>query len=98
MGRVLEKGAISVRIEKMVEFGRVPGKARIRPSIGKLLGRVQEKSPISVRIEKWLNPGEYREKLEFVRVSKNSSDEYRKRVQSVCVPKNCRIRVRNGKR
>ena len=57
MGRVLEKGAISVRIEKMVEFGRVPGKARIRPSIGKLLGRVQEKSPISVRIEKWLNPG-----------------------------------------
>ena len=69
-----------------------------KPSIGKLFGRVPEKSPISVRIEKWLNPGEYREKLEFVRVSKNSSDEYRKRVQSVCVPKNCRIRVRNGKR
>ena len=98
MARVPEKGAISVRTEKMVEFGRVPRKARIRPSIGKLFGRVPEKSPISVRIEKWLNPGEYREKLEFVRVSKNSSDEYRKRVQSVCVPKNCRIRVRNGKR
>ena len=98
MGRVPEKGAISVRTEKMVEFGRVPRKARIRPSIGKLFGRVPEESPISVRIEKWLNPGEYREKLEFVRVSKNCSDEYRKRVQSMSLPKNCRIRVRTGKR
>ena len=98
MWRVPEKGAISVRTEKMVEFGRVPRKARIRPSIGILFGRVMEKSPISVRIEKLLNQGEYREKLEFVRVTKNSSVEYRKWVQSVCVPKNCRIRVRNGKR
>ena len=70
MGRVPEKGAISVRTEKMVEFGQVPRKARIRPSIGKLFGRVPKKSPISVRIEKWLNPGEYQEKLEFVRVLK----------------------------
>ena len=85
MGRVPEKGAISVRTEKMVEFGQVPRKEGIRPSIGKLFGRVPEKSPISVRIEKWLNPGEYWEKLEFVGVSKNCSDEYRKRVQiSVC--------------
>ena len=82
----------------MVELGRVPRKARIRPSIAQLFGRVPEQSPFRVRYEKWLNPGEYREKLEFVRLSKNSSDEYRKRVQSVCVSKNCRIRVRNGKR
>ena len=82
----------------MVESGSVPKKGRIREIIEKLMGRVPEQSPISVRIEKWLNPGEYREKQEFVRVSKNSSDGYRKRVQSVCVPKNFRIRVRNGKR
>ena len=81
MGRVPEKGAISVRTEKMVEFGRVPPKARIRPSIGKLFGRVPEQSPISVRIEKWLNPGEYREKLESVRVPKNSPDDYLTRVE-----------------
>ena len=43
MGRVPEKGAISVRTEKMVEFRRVPRKARIRPSIGKHFGRVPEK-------------------------------------------------------
>ena len=43
IGRVPEKGAISVRTEKMVEFGRVPRKARIRPSIEKLFGRVPEK-------------------------------------------------------
>ena len=36
MGRVPEKGAISVRTEKMVEFRRVSGKGRIRASIEKL--------------------------------------------------------------
>ena len=102
MGRVSEKGAISVRTEKMVEFGRVPRKARIRPSIGKLFVRVPEKSPISVRIEKWLNPGEYREKLEFVRVSKivrTSTGKgfnqyvYRKIVESGFVTEKGRIRA-----
>ena len=66
---------------KIVESGFVTEKGRIRASIEKLLGRVPEDGAISVRTEKWSNSGEYREKLEFVRVSKNCSDEYRKRVQ-----------------
>ena len=83
MGRVPEKGAISVRSEKMVEFGRVPRKARIRPSIAQLFGRVPEQSPFRVRYEKWLNPGEYREKVESVTLLKSCPDEFRKRVESV---------------
>ena len=49
-------------------------------------------------IEKWQNPGEYREKEEYVRMSKNCPGEYRKRVESVLVPKNGIIRVSTGKR
>ena len=86
----------------MVEFKRVTGKARIRASIEKLFGRVLEKSPISVRIEKWLNPGEYREKLEFVRDRKinwTSTGKgfnqcvYRKIVESGFVTEKGRIRA-----
>ena len=47
--------------------------------------------------EKWLNPGDYGEKVESVALLKNCSDVFRKRVESVCVPKNNRIRVRTGK-
>ena len=37
----------------MVEYGRVPGKGRIRASIEELFGGVPKKGPISVSIEKW---------------------------------------------
>ena len=59
----------------MVESRRVPGIGRICTSIEKLSQRVPEKGRICVSAEKWQNPGEYREKVESVRVSKNSLDE-----------------------
>ena len=62
----------------MVESGRVPGKGRIRASTEKQSGRVWEEATINVSTEKWKHPGEYQEKVESVRVSKNSTDEYRK--------------------
>ena len=67
----------------MVESGRVPGKGRIRASTQKLSGRVSKNGRISVSTGKWLNPGEYREKVESVQVPKYCSDEYRKRVELV---------------
>ena len=42
-----------------------------------------EKGSNQCEYEKLQNPGEYREKVESVRESKNCSDEYRKSVQSV---------------
>ena len=82
----------------MVESGRVPAKVRFRASIENLSQRVPEKGRISVSTEKWWNPGEYREKVDSVRVSKNCPDEYQKRFESVCVPKNGRIRASTCKR
>ena len=67
----------------MVESGRVPGKDRFRASTEKLSERVLDKGRMSISNKKWLNPGEYREKVESVRVPKNCPDEYGKRVQSV---------------
>ena len=67
----------------MVESGRVPGKGRIRASIKTLSGRVPKNGRISVSIGKWWNPGEYREKEESVRVSKNFPNEYQKMVESL---------------
>ena len=66
----------------MVESGRVLGKGRRRASIEKVSRLVSEKGRISVSTEKWLNPGEYWEMVEFVRVSKTCLGEYRKRVES----------------
>ena len=57
----------------MVESERVRGKGRIRESIEKLSWRVPEKGRICETNENWYNPGEYREKVEFVCVSKNFS-------------------------
>ena len=68
---------------KKEESGRVPGNTRIRASIEKLYRRVLENGRMSVSTEKWLNPGEYREKVESVRVSKNCPGENEKRVESV---------------
>ena len=81
----------------MVESGWVPGKGRIRATIEKLSVRVSEKGRISVSIGNWYNLGEYREKLESVRVPNNCPVEYRKMVQSAWVPENGRIRVSQEK-
>ena len=83
----------------MLESVLVPGKGRIRASIEKLSRREYQKRVESVTVLKnGINPGEYREKVDPVRVWKNCPDEYRKRVESVCVPKNGRIRASSGKR
>ena len=68
---------------QMVESERVPGKGRIRASTQKVSGRVSAVGIICVRTKKWYNPGEYREKVESVRVRKNCPDDYGKTVQSV---------------
>ena len=67
----------------MVESGRVPGKGIIRASDEKLSKRVSKNGRMSVSTGKFLNTGEYREKVESVRVPKNCPDEYRKMVESV---------------
>ena len=46
-------------------------------------GQVPGKGRINVSTEKLCNPGEYREKVESVRVLKNCPDEYQKMVQSM---------------
>ena len=56
-------------------------------------GRVPKNGRISVSTEKLYNPGEYGEKVEYVRVPKNCLGESRKRVESVIVPKKGRIRA-----
>ena len=81
----------------MVESGRVPGKGRIIASIEKLSRRVLKKGQIYESSEKRWNPGDYREKVEFVRVSKNCPNDYRKNVESVWLPKNGRIQASTGK-
>ena len=72
----------------MVESGRVPGKGIIRASIEKLSWRVPEKGRICVSTQKWWNLGEYREKVESLRVLKNYPDEYREKIESLGVSKN----------
>ena len=62
----------------MVESGRVAGKGGIPVSIKKLSRRVPKKNRICVSTEKLCNPGEYQEKVESLRVSKNCPSEYRK--------------------
>ena len=77
------KGSNLCEYQKMEESGSVPGKGRIPTSVEKLSPRVPEKGRLCVRIEKWHNPGQNRQKVESVRVSKNCPGEYRKRVDSV---------------
>ena len=67
----------------MVEFRRVSGKARIRASIEKLSRGVPKKGRKCVSTGKWHDPGQYREKVESVRVSKNCLGEYLKTVELV---------------
>ena len=56
----------------MVESRRVPGKDRIRANT--------EKGSNQCEYRKMVNPGEYREKVESVRVSKKCMGEHEKRV------------------
>ena len=56
----------------MVDAGGVPGKGIILASIEKLFRRVPKTGQICVSTEKGSNPGECREKVEAVRVSKNT--------------------------
>ena len=63
--------------------GSIPGKSRIRASVEKLSRGVLEKARMGVTTQKWHHPGQYREQVESVRVSKNCPGEYRKRVESV---------------
>ena len=81
--RVPEKLTISVNTEKMVESGPVPGSGRIRASTEKLTRRVPEKLTISVNTDKWLNPRQYRDQVDSVRVPKNRPGESWKSLQSV---------------
>ena len=67
----------------MVESGRVQVKGRICASTEKLYGRLPKYGSISVSTATWKNLGEYREKVESVRLPKNCSDEYLKTVESV---------------
>ena len=77
------KGSNLCEYRKMTESGSVLGKGRIRASVEKLSQGVAEKARICVTTQKWHHPGQYREKVESVRVSKNCPGEYRKRVESV---------------
>ena len=67
----------------MVESGRESVIGRNPASTEKLSGRVPENGRISASLEKWWNSGEYREKLESVRLPKNYLDKYLKRIESV---------------
>ena len=84
----------------MVEFVWVTKIGRIRASIEKLSRRVPEKGRICVSIEKWKTSGEYREKVESLRVPKTFPAgtekgshlcECRKLVESGRVPRKGRI-------
>ena len=67
----------------MVESGQVLGKGRIRAITEKLSERVPKNGRIRVSTGKWKDLGEYGDKVESVRVSKNCSSKYKKRVESV---------------
>ena len=71
----------------MEESGQVPRIGRIRTSTEKHSRRVPENGRIFVSIENWENPGEYREKVESMRVSKNFLGEYRKESNLCQYPK-----------
>ena len=67
----------------MVQSRGVPAKDGIRANTDKLSGPARKNGRISVTTEKLFNPGEYRQKMESVRVPKNCPDQYGKMVESV---------------
>ena len=64
--------------QKIVESGRVPAKGGIRASAEKLSGPVRKNGRISVSARKLLNPCDYPQKVESVRVAKYCPDQYEK--------------------
>ena len=82
----------------MIESGRVTGKGRFRASTEKLSELASKNGRFGVSTRNWYNPGEYREKVDSVRVPKNCPDEYLTRVESVSIPKNGTIPASTGKR
>ena len=56
-------------------------------------GWVPEKGKINVNTGKWQNPGEYREKVESMPLSKKCPDEFQKMVESGRVQGKGRIRA-----
>ena len=82
----------------MIESGRVPGKGRIRASTEKLFEPVPKNGIIRVSTGKWKDLGENRDKVEFVRLQKKCSNQYRKMVESGLLLENDRIRASSGKR
>ena len=67
----------------MASSGSVSGNGNVRASVEKLSRGVPEKARMGVTTQKWHRSGQYREKVESVRVPKNCPGEYRKRVESV---------------
>ena len=64
------------KYRKRVESVWIPGKGRIPVSIEKVSGQVPEKGRIFFSTEKMVESGRVPGKLESLRVSKNSPDEY----------------------
>ena len=94
----IEKWFNRCEYRRVIISGGVSGKSGIRVCTGKLSLRVRKNNIIGVSTEKLLNPEEYQEKVESVRVSENCPDEYRKMVESVWVPENYWIRGSIGKK
>ena len=67
----------------MVDSGRVARKGTIRASTKKLSGRLLENGITNVSAIKLHTLGEYRLKVESVRLLKNCLGDYRKMVESV---------------
>ena len=89
-GRVPKNSRISVSIENgriRASTGKMwnPCKYRktVRTSTEKLFGRVPKNGRICVSTGKWYNPDKHLKKVEFVVVSKNCQDEYRKMIELV---------------
>ena len=76
--QVREKSRIRGKYRKSVESVRVPGKGKIRTSTEKWSVQPTGKGRIRVSTGKWQNPGDYLEKVEYVRVPKNCANEYGK--------------------
>ena len=77
------KGSNLCEYRKMTESGSVLGKVRIRTSVEKLSQGVQEKARLCVTTPKSHHPGQYREKVKSVRLTKNCPGEYQKRLEWV---------------
>ena len=74
---------MSLSTGTLFESRRVPAKDGIRASTKKHYGPERKNGRMCVSTGTLLNPGEYRQKVESVRVPKNCLDQFRKMVESV---------------